>query len=157
MARQKLFPCHLTDNPAGRGDGSVGEYLGLPDRGRRRRRQRWLRGRRFGIFFSPTCTKPPRSAAECWRIERARIGGKSGDHPRTQRVGNIEHDIVGSPVFDEGFQLIFQILRLLAGEARDRKVAMEACAERPLCRWLSAARTLERNELRYPKICPSTA
>jgi hypothetical protein len=29
-------------------------------------------------------------------------------------VGNIEHDIVGSPVFDEGFQLIFQILRLLA-------------------------------------------
>jgi len=67
-----------------------------------------------------------------WRIERARIGGKSGDHPRTQRVGNIEHDIVGSPVFDEGFQLIFQILRLLAGEARDRKVAMEALRRAPV-------------------------
>jgi hypothetical protein len=67
-----------------------------------------------------------------WRIERTRIGGKSGDHPRTQRVGNIEHDIVGSPVFDEGFQLIFQILRLLAGEARDRKVAMEALRRAPV-------------------------
>jgi hypothetical protein len=109
----------------------------------------------WNIFFA-NVHQAPRSAAEWWRIERARIGGKSGDHPRTQRVGNIEHDIVGSPVFDEGFQLIFQILRLLAGEARDRKVAMEACAERPLCRWLSAARTLERNELRYPKIYPST-
>jgi hypothetical protein len=90
----------------------------------------------WNIFFA-NVHQAPRSAAEWWRIERARIGGKSGDHPRTQRVGNIEHDIVGSPVFDEGFQLIFQILRLLAGEARDRKVAMEACAERPLCRWLS--------------------
>ena len=85
----------------------------------------------WNIFFA-NVHQAPRSAAEWWRIERARIGGKSGDHPQTQRVGNIEHDIVGSPVFDEGFQLIFQILRLLAGEARDRKVAMEALRRAPV-------------------------
>jgi hypothetical protein len=35
-------------------------------------------------------------------------------------------------MFDEGFQLIFQILGLLAGEARDRKVAMEALRRAPV-------------------------
>ena len=47
-------------------------------------------------------------------------------------MGDIEHDVVGSPMFDEGFQLIFQILGLLAGEARDRKVAMEALRRAPV-------------------------
>lgn len=83
-------------------------------------------------YFFASGNQAPRSAAE-WRwIERAKIGGKSGDHARSQRVGHIEHDVVGSSVFDEGFQLIFQILGLLAGEARDRKVAMEALRRAPV-------------------------
>ena len=45
---------------------------------------------------------------------------------------HVEHDVVGSPVFDEGFQLIFQILRLLTGKARNRKVAMEALRRAPV-------------------------
>jgi hypothetical protein len=83
-------------------------------------------------YFLASRSRAPRSAAEWRRIERAKIGDKSGDHPRTQRVGDIEHDVVGSPMFDEGFQLIFQILGLLAGEARDRKVAMEALRRAPV-------------------------
>jgi hypothetical protein len=95
----------------------------------------------WNIFFA-NVHQAPRSAAEWWRIERARIGGKSGDHPRTQRVGNIEHDIVGSPVFDEGFQLIFQILRLLVLEVMGGAPTQvsDALAAPPLCqqrlRWL---------------------
>lgn len=85
----------------------------------------------FEYFFASR-SQAPRSAAEGRRIERAKIGGKSGDHPWTQRVGDVEHDVVGSPMFDEGFQLIFQILGLLAGEARDRKVAMEALRRAPV-------------------------
>jgi hypothetical protein len=90
----------------------------------------------------------PRSAAEWWWIERAKIGGKSGYHPWIQRVGNVEHDVVGSPMFDEGFQLILQILGLLAGEARDRKVAMKALRRAPMA--VFAVRQLGLNVTNTP-------
>ena len=45
---------------------------------------------------------------------------------------DVEHDIVGSPVFDEGLQLVFYILRLLSGETRYREVSTIALAGRPV-------------------------
>ena len=45
---------------------------------------------------------------------------------------DVEHDIISTPVLDERLQLIFQILGLLAGEARDRKIAMKALRRTPV-------------------------
>ena len=83
-------------------------------------------------YFFASGHQVPRPTAEWRRIERAKICGKGGDHPWAQRVGDVEHDVVGSPMFDESFQLIFQVLGLLAGEARDRKIAVEALRRAPV-------------------------
>jgi hypothetical protein len=41
-------------------------------------------------------------------------------------VGDIEHDIVGSPVLDEGLELIFDVLGLLTRESRDWIISVES-------------------------------
>lgn len=64
-----------------------------------------------------------RSAAERSRIERAEFLGKRRNHCRAQRMRDIEHDVVGAPVFDKCLQLVFQIFRLLPGKARHRIVS----------------------------------
>jgi hypothetical protein len=49
-----------------------------------------------------------RSAAERSRIERAEFLGKRRNHCRAQRMRDIEHDVVGAPVFDKCLQLFFR-------------------------------------------------
>jgi hypothetical protein len=41
-------------------------------------------------------------------------------------VRDVEHDIVGSPVLDEGLELIFDVFGLLTGESRDRIKSVES-------------------------------
>jgi hypothetical protein len=41
-------------------------------------------------------------------------------------VRDVEHDIVGSPVLDEGLELIFDVFGLLAGESWDRIKSVES-------------------------------
>ena len=59
----------------------------------------------------------PRCAAEWRRIERVEICGKSRNHRLAQRMCDVEHDVVCSPMLNESLQLIFQICGLLSGEA----------------------------------------
>ena len=53
---------------------------------------------------------------------------QSLDHFGAQHVRDIAHDGIGAPLFDEGLELVFNIFRLLAGEARHREGATEALA-----------------------------
>jgi hypothetical protein len=66
-----------------------------------------------------------RRAAKRWRIERAKICGKSRDHRLAQRMRYVEHHVVCSSMLDESLQLILQIYGLLSGEARYGVIAME--------------------------------
>jgi hypothetical protein len=47
-------------------------------------------------------------------------------------MSHIEHDVVGSPVLNEGVELIYQILRLLARKARYREISVKALAGRSM-------------------------
>ncbi|WP_428549825.1 hypothetical protein [Roseiarcus sp.] len=57
-------------------------------------------------------------AANRRRIQGAHVRGQSGDHIGRYAVGHIGHHGVQPPALKEGVQLIFDILRLLPGEAR---------------------------------------
>jgi len=39
-------------------------------------------------------------------------------------MSNVEHDVVGAPMLNEGSQLVFEIYRLLTGKTRYRVVAI---------------------------------
>src|ERR1700730_1045745 len=73
-----------------------------------------------------------RRATDGFWIKSPEIRRQSRDHPRTQGVRHIEHDIVGAAVLDKGAELILQILGLLAGEARNRKISLIALRRRPV-------------------------
>jgi len=66
-------------------------------------------------YFSPRCHELPRRPTDRRGIERSKMRRQSVYHGRTQRMRYVEHDIVGSPMLDEGSQLVFDIFRLLSG------------------------------------------
>ena len=77
-------------------------------------------------YFSPRCYELPRRATDRRRIERSKMRRQSVYQGRTQRMSYVEHDIVGSPMLDEGSQLVFDILWLLSGKTGYGIIAIEA-------------------------------
>jgi hypothetical protein len=57
-------------------------------------------------------------------MERRKMRGKSVHHCRTERMRHVKHDVVGSPMFDKGAELILQIFGLLTGKAGYGEVAV---------------------------------
>jgi hypothetical protein len=59
-------------------------------------------------------------------MERRKMRRQGVEHCRAERMRHVKHDVVGSPMFDKGAQLILQVFGLLTGEAGYRIVAIEA-------------------------------
>ena len=73
-----------------------------------------------------------RRAADGFWIKAPEIRREGRDHSRTQSMRHVEHDIVGAAVLDKSAELILQILGLLAGEPRNRKISVIALRRRAM-------------------------
>src|SRR6516165_11718437 len=70
--------------------------------------------------------KFPWSIAEGSGIESSKFPGQCRSHRRTQNTRHVEHNVVSTPVFKIGSQLILEILSLLSCNSRYRIVSVIA-------------------------------